>query len=73
MPGYMIGSVIGALVGVWVAAYFARNLPDRWVLEWYGFPTILTMIFFVIGLYVLCAFVGDHIYKRLSSQESRAK
>lgn len=42
--GMLIGSVVGGLGYLWLAFWVGYVvLPERWMFEWYGFPTFITV------------------------------
>ena len=49
-----MGSIIA---GIWVTAAFVHYiLPDDWMMQWYGFPFVITSIFFIAVMGIISTY-----------------
>lgn len=50
VKGYLIGMTLWVLLWIWAVFYLlCVAFPDGWIYEWYGWPTLVTLIAALIG------------------------
>lgn len=68
---HFVGSFVGMLSFTWAGAAVVRVLPERWILEWWGFPAFITIVAvafsWTVGVGVLAGWIwerrkgGEHV------------
>jgi hypothetical protein len=64
-PGIPMGMFGSFIACIWAFSYLLGVvLPEKWLLEWYGLPTVMTVAFSCLSVSLLGGIAGGMLWDR---------